>query len=60
MDNPKVTSAMSVTLSIDSYQANEEIKGGTEWQQHFQTINVVAVTKDMTIIQVSIQHFINK
>lgn len=29
MDNPKVTSAMSVTLSIDSYQANEEIKGGT-------------------------------
>ena len=30
MDNPKVTSAMSVTLSIDSYQANEEIKGGTE------------------------------
>ena len=29
MDNPKVTSAMSVTLSIDSYQADEEIKGGT-------------------------------
>lgn len=30
MDNPKATSAMSVTLSIDSYQSNEEIKGGTE------------------------------
>ena len=29
MDNPKATSAMSITLSIDSYQANEEIKGGT-------------------------------
>ena len=27
MDNPNVTSAMSITLSIDSYQANEEIKG---------------------------------
>ncbi len=29
MDNPNVTSAMSITLSIDSYQANEEIIGGT-------------------------------
>ena len=27
MDNPDATSAMSITLSIDSYQANEEIKG---------------------------------
>ena len=29
MDNPNVTSAMSITLSIDSYQANEEIQNGT-------------------------------
>ena len=29
MDNPDATSAMDITLSIDSYQANEEIIGGT-------------------------------
>ena len=28
-DNPDAVSAMSITLSIDSYQANEEIQGGT-------------------------------
>ena len=28
-DNPDATSAMDITLSIDSYQANEEIIGGT-------------------------------
>lgn len=29
IDNPDVNSAMSITLSIDSYQANDEIQGGT-------------------------------
>lgn len=29
MDNPEATSAMAITLSIDSYQANDEIIGGT-------------------------------
>ena len=29
MDNPDATSAMDITLSIDSYQANDEIIGGT-------------------------------
>ena len=29
MDNPDATSAMAITLSIDSYQANDEIIGGT-------------------------------
>ena len=29
MDNPDATSAMDITLSIDSYQANEEITEGT-------------------------------
>ena len=29
MDNPDVTSAMTITLSVDSYQANDEIQGGT-------------------------------
>lgn len=28
MDNPQATSAMDITLSIDSYQANTEIQGG--------------------------------
>ena len=29
MDNPDATTAMAITLSIDSYQANDEIIGGT-------------------------------
>lgn len=29
VDNPSATSAMSISLSIDSYQADEEIVGGT-------------------------------
>ena len=29
MDNPDATAAMSIKLSIDSYQANDEIQGGT-------------------------------
>ena len=55
MDNPNVTSAMSITLSIDSYQANEEIKGnnvttgGTYLPDRFTQVEGTTLENGLTI-----------